>query len=412
MQIKFLGGVQEVGKSATLVDTDIKLLLDYGMKIRRSEEDSRFPASFGEYVDLVAVGHCHIDHSGFLPSVFDKCSPRVIGTPPTKELTALLLEDSMKLMEEIPYRVTSYKQLMRNFFTIEYNQPFHSGRTTIKLLDAGHITGSAMIDIRYERKRLLYNPDFNTIDTMLHKGAEAPKEEYTALITESTYSNREHPDRKKTEQEFYNEIKKTYENGGNALVPAFAVDRTQEVISIIRKFDKDIPIYMDGMSKDATDIMFSHRRHVRDFKRFRKDMDSVERIYNHRQRRTVLDEPCVIVSTAGMLTGGPAMYYINHLNSDSHVLFTGYCAEETNGNLLLNKGYIKVEGREVQIDLPAKYYDFSAHAGKKELIQFVKDVNPERIFCVHGDDCNGFADLLKKEGFDAIAPRLNESFRI
>lgn len=81
MQIKFLGGVQEVGKSATLVDTDIKLLLDYGMKIRRSEEDSRFPASFGEYVDLVAVGHCHIDHSGFLPSVFDKCSPRVIGTP-------------------------------------------------------------------------------------------------------------------------------------------------------------------------------------------------------------------------------------------------------------------------------------------------------------------------------------------
>ncbi len=415
MKIKFLGGVQEVGKSSVLVETDVKVLLEHGLKIRKSDEnDSKYPESFGDHVDLVAVGHCHIDHSGFLPAIFDICSPTVIGTKPTKELIALLLEDSMRLMDEIPYRITSYKQLMRNFYTLPYDKTYFSGKTAVKLLDAGHITGSAMIDIRHEKKRMLYTSDFNTTDTMLHKGTEAPKtNDYNALILETTYADRDHPDRKQTEQEFYNKIKETYDNGGHILVPAFAVDRTQEIINIIRKFDRNIPIYMDGMSKDATDIMFRNREFIRDPKQFRKYMDSVERVYGFRQRKRVLDEPCVVVSTAGMLSGGPAMHYIKHLNQNSAILFTGYCVEGTNGWKLQNKGVMTIDRKEVSIGIPNHYFDFSAHAGKKELIQFAKDLNPEKIFCVHGEKCNEFAEELSKEhGFKAVGPNLNDEFKI
>jgi putative mRNA 3-end processing factor len=170
---------------------------------------------------------------------------------------------------------------------------------------------------------------------------------------------------------------------------------------------------MDGMSKDANEIMFRNKQYVRDIKQFRKAMDSVEIIYGFRQRKRVLDEPCVVVSTAGMLTGGPAMYYIQNLNPASAILFTGYCVEGTNGWTLQNKGTMRIDKQEVSINFPHYYFDFSAHAGKQELIQFAKDVNPEKIFCVHGDKCNEFAELLSKEhGFKAVAPNLNDEFKI
>lgn len=413
MRIKFLGGVQEVGKSAILVETDIKTLMEYGLKIRQTEESSRYPEPFGGHLDILAVGHCHIDHSGFLPAVFDICSPTVLGTAPTKELIGLLLEDSMKLMEEIPYRLTSYKQLMKNFIPTEYDKSYFLGKTAIKLLDAGHITGSSMIEIRHEKKRLLYTSDFNTTDTMLHTGTVAPKNDYSALILETTYADRDHPDRKQTEQKFYNRIKEVYEDNGHILVPAFAVDRAQEIINVIRKFDKHIPISLDGMCNDATDIMFKYKNFLRDPKQFRKSMDSIERVYGFRQRKRVLDEPGVVVTTAGMLTGGPAMYYIPNLNKNSAILFTGYCVEGTNGNTLQTKGTMMIDKKEVNINTPWEYFDFSAHAGRKELIQFVKDTNPEKIFCVHGEKCNEFAEELEKEyGFKSVAPKLNEEFRL
>jgi putative mRNA 3-end processing factor len=249
---------------------------------------------------------------------------------------------------------------------------------------------------------------------MLHNGTSAPKtNDYSALILESTYSERDHPNRKQTEQEFYNKIKEVYEDNGHILVPAFAVDRAQEIINVIRKFDKHIPIYLDGMCNDATDIMFKHKNFLRDPKQFRKFMDSIERVYGFRQRKSVLNEPCVVVTTAGMLTGGPAMYYIPNLNKNSVILFTGYCVEGTNGWTLQNKGTMMIDKKEVKIETPYQYFDFSAHAGKKELIQFAKDLNPEKIFCVHGEKCNEFADELTKEhGFKAVAPKLNEEFKV
>lgn len=412
MEIEFLGGAGEVGRSAMLLNTDSAILLDCGLKIH---DEQAYPMPPPVPVDACVISHPHLDHCGFLPSLFDSFNPTVIATPPTRAITDLLLLDSAKIIIEntgtLPYKRSSHRKAMNAFQPVGFHQMTKVNDTQITLYDAGHIPGSALVLIEYEGKRILYTGDFKLEETRMMKTAEVPTD-IDILITESTYVAREHPRRKDLEVQLAERCDEVLSRGGNVLLPAFAVGRTQELVRMLRSHNPDFPIWVDGMGVTASNIISEYPRYIRDPSQFQKDFEKCNFVTDPRERRRVLDEPCIIVSTAGMLQGGPALGYLLSLNDQSEIIFTGYCVEGTNGYNLLQHGYVEVEGEQIRPTVPIRYLDFSAHAGRSELFKMVEKTNPDKVFCVHGDQTQQFADELALEGFDAIAPKLGEKHKL
>jgi len=225
------------------------------------------------------------------------------------------------------------------------------------------------------------------------------------LMMESTYAKKEHPPRKEAERLLMEHIYETLESGGNALLPAFALGRTQELISLIRHYDREIPVFVDGMGRKITQIYMDHPKYLRDPESFKKAVRSVRMVQSIGDKKAALREPSVIISTAGMMNGGPMLNYMFNANSDSKLIFTGYSVEGTNGWYLMNNGTIMQGGQELSVDMPVEYFDLSAHAGRTDLLNFIKRANPEKILLVHGDKPEDFAKELEEEhGFRAIAP--------
>lgn len=136
-------------------------------------------------------------------------------------------------------------------------------------------------------------------------------------------------------------------------------------------------------------------------------------IKSNEDRGKVLDEPSVVVTTAGMLNGGPAMRYLLEMNNKSKVVFTGFCVKDTNGWKLQNQGFVTVDEQDMYVDLPIKDFDFSAHAGRSEILEFIKRTNPEKVILVHGDNPQDFASELSEEyGFDAVSPKVGDKIEI
>ena len=417
MELDFLGAAGEVGRSSVLLSTDQNILFDCGLKIHNKSDPHLYPTPSPLPLDVCVVSHPHLDHVGYLPSIFEHGSPKVIATPPTKEIGELLLLDSAKIIIEqygtLPYKRSSHKKAMESFRVQGYHQPTVMGESTLTLYDAGHIPGSAQALVEYQGKKVLYSGDFKLSETRMHKPAEIVPD-VDVLITESTYANRDHPVRADLEVQLAQRAKEVISNGGHLLLPAFAVGRTQELISILKSQDPELPIWVDGMGVEASRIVAGYPSYIKDARHFRQSMESVNIVREPRDRSRVLKEPCVIVSTAGMLQGGPAMGYLLSLNDQSEIIFTGYCVEGTNGYNLLQNGYIEVDGEQVRPSIPIRYLDFSAHASRSELFEYVEKVNPDKVFCIHGDaaNCTQFAEELKVEGFDAYAPKLAERITI
>ncbi|MDE1798196.1 MAG: MBL fold metallo-hydrolase, partial [Candidatus Micrarchaeota archaeon] len=166
------------------------------------------------------------------------------------------------------------------------------------------------------------------------------------------------------------------------------------------------------MGVEASRIASGFPAYIKDAKRFRSQLESCNIVKDPRDRKRVLTEPSVIISTAGMLQGGPAMGYLLSLNDKSEIIFTGYSVEGTNGWNLLQNGYVEKDGQRIQPAAPVRYLDFSAHAGRSELFKFVEQTNAQKVFCIHGDRCADFAEELKLEGFDAYAPKLGEKVEL
>ncbi len=403
-----LGACREVGRSAFLLQTDRKIMLDYGLKIFDKQGTGKFPLEAAA-PDAAVITHAHLDHSGFVPSFYRHSMIKWFGTQPTEEMCEILWLDSMKIMErELPYRLNHYKKALKNFAPVLYNRPFNIGRTEITLSDAGHISGAAVATLEYEGKRICYTGDLKLEETEMHEGAK-PVKDIDVLVIESAYWNREHPPRKKTEKHLMDEIRQTTESGGTALLPAFSVGRTQELISVVRRYDRNIPVFVDGMGKEVTRIYTKYGNYIKDPNFFKKAVNSVEMVRSIPDKRRASRVPGVIITSAGMMSGGPVLNYLFNVNNRSKVIFTGYCIEETNGWKLLNEGYITKDDQDLSVDLPVEYLDFSAHAGRSELIRFIKAANPEKVVIVHGDEPDKFAEDLKSEfGFDAVAPELGE----
>ena len=400
-----LGASREVGRSAFLLHTDKNIMIDYGIKLFDESGDVKYPIPAPAKPDLMVLSHAHLDHSGCLPMLYSKGRMRWYSTPPTKDICEILWKDSLKIMgENAPYQLHDMKRTMRNWDPLVYGNAIQTGESRIKLYDAGHISGAAMVEVEYRGKNLLYTGDFKSEDTFMHKGAE-PLEGVDVLVMETTYAKREHPPRKETEEKLMEHIYDAVESGGNALLPSFALGRTQELISLVRHYDKDIPVFVDGMGRALTKLYMQYPKYIKDPEHFKKAVRSVQMIEHPRERRDVLREPSVVISSAGMLNGGPMLSYLFNANTESKLLFTGYCVEGTNGWLLQNKGTLMKDEEELDVDIPVEYLDLSAHAGRAGIMDFIKTANPEKIVLVHGDMPEDFAlELREEHGYDAVAP--------
>ena len=404
--IQFLGGCREVGRSAVAVDS---IILDYGLK---PSEPPEFPLN-GISPQAILISHGHLDHVGVAPNLMDY-DPKVYMTPPTAELTHILLKDSMKLMEIPPYSKREFRQFESNTVDVEYNEPFIINGWEITFFDAGHIPGSASIHLSKDVD-ILYSGDIKLEETKLLEKADTNYPETDIAIVESTYFGVEHPNRKELEKAFVEAIIDTLDIGGHAIIPAFAVGRTQEVLMILEKYG--ITPYVDGMGKEVGKILEKYPEYVRNAKSLRKALRKAIPV-QWRKREDVLEDPSVIVTTAGMLNGGPALFYISRLYNDekSRILLTGYQVEGTNGELALERGIINLGNKTVQLKMKVEQYDFSAHADDRQLKEYVREVvdrGAEIIFAVHGENTEEFASWIRNEiGVEAYAPKNGEVFVI
>ncbi|AKB51369.1 universal archaeal KH-domain/beta-lactamase-domain protein [Methanosarcina barkeri str. Wiesmoor] len=390
-----------------------EVLLDYGIKTGDIPE---YPLNSME-PKVVLISHGHLDHCGAVPNLMYQ-DPEVFMTPPTADFTFLLGKDTLKLAESTlsgvaPFDPDDLQKLARRTQKIDCGETFKSHGYRICFYNAGHIPGASGIFLESESgESLFYTGDFNLKETRLVPGA-AEFPETDTLILESTYFGEEHIPRKETEERFIESVLSTLDIGGTALIPAFAIGRTQEILMLLDAHG--IQAYVDGMGRDVYKILKKYPEYLKNPELLDRAFGRAIPVKNH-QRDSVLKEPSVIVTTAGMLNGGPVLYYLSRLYKDpsSKVLLTGYQVEGTNGRLALEHRMIETNGDVLALKPRVEQYDFSAHSGDSELKKLVKDFcrkGTERIFVMHGDKTESFAQWISEEiGVDAYAPANGESF--
>jgi putative mRNA 3-end processing factor len=418
LKIQFLGGTREVGRSALLVMTEkTKILLDYGVMLNH---EPGFPMHVQpKDVDAVAMTHSHLDHSGAIPVFHIHEKIPVFGTKLSFDLVQLLISDFIHLSGYyLPYEYIELRTMLRSCVHLDYREPRAIGDIQIQLLDAGHLPGSVQVLVEAEGKRLLYTSDYNLTETRLLHGADKEYGELDTLIIESTYADEDHPDRKVAEKEFVENITEVVENGGTVLVPAFGVGRSQEIACILASHHFDYSVTIDGMARETNRILMNHTSFLRDPRLFMDAVHSATWVEGWRDRRGATKKPGVIISPAGMLKGGPSVFYVQRLGKKSRnaIFLVSYQIPGTPGRELLEKGRCVIDGKMRKVKARVERFDFSSHCGASELQETVKSLegNP-KVYVVHGAEgnCKRFAKWIKKEmGLEAVAPRSGDTFTI
>ncbi|USZ69480.1 MBL fold metallo-hydrolase [Halorussus salilacus] len=408
MDIRFLGGAREIGRSAVLVND--ALLLDFGMA---TDNPPQFPVGDPD-PEAVVLSHGHLDHVGGVPSLLSgDARPPIHWTPPTRDLTRVLAEDTLKLHGNsplCPFTETEVKRLSEVSVTHGYRESFEAAGHEVTLYDAGHIPGSAHVLVDDGETRLLYTGDFHTDDTRLLSGTTA-RPDADVVVCESTYSDVAHDPRDEVERAFAESVKTTLWEGGTVVVPAFAIGRTQEMLMVCEAHDIDC--YVDGMGQKVTQIVRQYPEFVRDPEALRRAKSNARFVTGRDgQRKRIADRNTVIVTTSGMLSGGPAMTYIPAIraNPTNKITMTGYQVEGTPGRDLLDTGRAEIDGQVMPVSARVESYDFSAHADREGLLAFLDSYRDVQVLVNHGDRCAAFADELRAEGFDASAPELGAEF--
>jgi len=404
MDVQFLGGAREIGRSAILVDHS--LLLDFGML---TDNPARFPVETPS-PDAVVVSHGHLDHVGTIPSLLSGDEwPPVHWTPPTYELALTLAQDTLKLhggSYNCPFTKTDLKRVTQVSQTHGYREPFEAAGYDVTFYNAGHIPGSAHVLVDDGETRLLYTGDFHTDDQRLVSRTTA-RPDADVVICESTYSDVEHNERSIVEERFAQSVKTTLWEGGTVIVPAFAIGRTQEMMLICEEYD--VPCYVDGMGKRVTEMLQQYPEFVRDAEAFRRAKSHARFVTGRDgQRKRITEQKAAIITTSGMLSGGPAMTYIPEIRSNptNKVTMTGYQVEGTPGRDLIETGSAEIDGRVMPVSAKIEQYDFSAHADRNGLYEFLDSYKHTLLLVNHGDRCEKFATELQESGFEATAPEL------
>ncbi len=410
MDLRFLGGADEIGRSALLVDDS--LLIDYGMA---AENPPQFPVGDVD-PDAVVVSHGHLDHAGAVPSLLSgDARPPVHWTPPTRDLALVLARDTLKLhgnSHRCPFTEEHVARLTQVSETHGYRETFEAAGYEVTFFDAGHIPGSTHVYVSDGETRLLYTGDFHTDDQRIVSGTDA-RPDADVVVTESTYADVTHDPRPAVEDTFVERLETTVWEGGTAVVPAFAIGRTQEILLICEAHDIDC--YVDGMGQRVTDIFRRHPEFVRDAEALRR-ASSNARFVDGRdgQRERIASDNTVVVTTSGMLSGGPAMTYVPAIRDHpvNTVALTGYQVEGTPGRELLETGRAEFDGQVLPVSATVEQFDFSAHADREGLRDFLDSYRDTPILVTHGDDTAGFADRLAADGYDARAPSIGDRLSV
>ena len=416
MDLQFLGGADEVGRSALLVDG--RLLLDYGMA---ADSPPRYPVDppGGLDPEAVVVSHGHLDHAGAVPALLSgDARPPVHWTPPTRDLTRVLARDTLKLhgsTPQCPFTELDVQRLGEVSVTHGYREPFtacggpDAGGYEVTFSDAGHIPGSAHVLVDDGETRLLYTGDFHTADQRLVAGTTA-RPDADVVVCESTYAADHHEDRTRVEERFVETVRTTLWEGGTVVVPAFAIGRTQEIMLVCAAHD--LPCYVDGMGQRVTRLFCQSPDFLRDGDALRGAKSGARYVDGRDgQRRRIAAENTVIITTSGMLSGGPAMTYVPEVagNPVNTVALTGYQVAGTPGRELLDTGSAEIDGRMTPVSAGVDLFNFSAHADRDGLEAFLDSYRDATVIANHGDDPTSFAADLRADGFDARSVDLGET---
>jgi len=404
MKLRFLGGAEEVGSLGMVLEVGTgRYLFDYGFT---PTHPPAFPME-APPIEAAFLTHSHIDHSGMMPSIGSKYHTKIHATKPTLDVASLLMEDSLKIWNAEgfanPYDEHDLRIAKKEFTSISHENTMDFGDIQVTPHTAGHIPGSTMFEVQADRE-LMFTGDINTINTRLVKGTSPVRTE--VLVMESTYAGRNHPPRDKIEYEFLAKVEEVVDRGGLAIIPVFAVGRTQEILMVLRNQGYDL--WLDGMGKKVNKLYIQHKHYLRNHKALRNAVNEAKEVYSPKGFRMALSGE-VILTTSGMLDGGPVLSYINKVKDDpdSAILLTGYQVEGTNGRRLLESGSLEIKGALEKVQCEVGFFDFSAHSGHAQLLDFVNGCDPETVVLCHGDNREELAKDLD-DRYEVILPKMGE----
>jgi metallo-beta-lactamase family protein len=427
MRITFYGAAQTVTGSRFLVETDDhKTLVDCGLfqgpRVwkERNWGDLPFDATA---VNDVVLTHAHIDHTGFLPR-FAKLGfrNRVHCTPATADLLSIMLPDSGHIQEEdaafanrkaysrhdpaLPlYTEEDARSVLLQLSPLPfYQRKDLSKGLQFRLLRAGHILGSAMVEFRNRDQTVLFTGDLGRPSQFIIKSPDTV-EDIDYLVLESTYGNRLHQrvDVKKRLREIIN---RTVASGGTVIVPAFAIGRTQELLFLLRQLDESnqipkLPIFVDSpMAIDAMSIYSRHesdssteleKLQMSDQTPYEWDRVRALRTVSESMELNARNHPCIIISSSGMATAGRILHHMKRRIGDHRntILFIGFQAEGTKGRLLIEGiKELKIHGKQYRVEAKIESMDaLSCHADYDEILLWLQNFKrpPKRVFLVHGE---------------------------
>jgi metallo-beta-lactamase family protein len=464
MKLTIHGAARQVTGSMHLLEVNqYKILIDCGLdyeKDRSTQDNENFPFR-PEDIDVVVLTHAHIDHSGNLPTLVRLgFEGQILCTPPTADLTELLLMDSVNIFMHKQHKRRKHGRgkfnsgsnqplylqkhvmdTMERFVTIGFNKSFQlNGDVELTFIPVGHLLGAAAavlkINDQGEEKTIAFTGDIGRKNyPVLNDPQPLPPVDY--LVTESTYGGRLHTTGKTIEDVLVEMIDKAcIKEQGRMIIPAFSIGRTQSLVYSLNKIftEKLLPpvkVFVDSPLATSSTRVFRKYHHLLN--------DDAQNFYQHKGDEFEFDnltyvetlkdskqisnyfEPCIIISSAGMLEGGRIQDHLfyNISNYYCTILFIGYCAKGTLGHRLLRGDpIVHIKDRELAVYATIKQTDLlSAHGDHKDLVDTVKQQKAEqlkKVFLVHGEPSSMevLADSLSADGYEVTIPEKGISYHI
>tara|TARA_B100000925_G_C21975680_1_gene460011 strand:+ start:227 stop:1540 length:1314 start_codon:yes stop_codon:yes gene_type:complete len=412
----YLGGGNEVGNVGVVLEdkTKNRLLLDYGIA---PTSPPRYPKE-APFVKNAIITHSHVDHLGMAPWLPANYNTNLHGTELTAEISRMMWNDCYKISSiekyPLPWDKRDIDIAMDSWITHDFKDSWMQENWKLTLLNAGHIPGAGMLKVETDDKNILFTGDFDTRNSPLTKGAKP--EDVDILFIEGTYGGRNHADQELELSRFIDNVIRVTDNGGTVLIPAFANGRTQDMMMRLHQNCPELDVHIDGMGKRITKLHLEHNQFLRNPSALNDAWNWSKRVSSKSDRKKAL-EADVIISTSGMLQGGPAIWYLNRLrhNMENEIFFTGYQAKDTGGRKLQTKSRLDIFGKEVNIPLNWEKFSFSTHAGHKEITEFVYSCDPQDVIIYHTDPNNSRPHLVEEfesNGINTHSPENGHSYII
>lgn len=456
MKLTFIGADHEVTGSCHYLEVgDTRLLVDCGMEQGGNVyENAELPVSYAQ-IDYVLLTHAHIDHAGYLPLIYAKgFRGKVITTTATGDLCHIMLKDSAHIQEmeaewknrkarragnpETPplYTLNDAAGLLEHLEVYDYHETIAlSEAVTICFIDAGHLLGSASIEVWCKegqiQKKIVFSGDIGNKNKPLIRNPEYI-EEADYVVMECTYGDRDHTRLTEHVTDLAQIIQETLDRGGNVVIPAFAVGRTQELLYFLRKIKNDhmikghdgFEVYVDSpLAVEATQVFKNNLLYCYDEETKALVEQGINPIGFPQLKLSVTSEeskainfdmtPKVIISASGMCDAGRIRHHLKHnlWRPECSIVFAGYQAVGTLGRSLLEgSNVVKLFGETIDVEAHIeKLEGLSGHADRSGLLDWIRgfQTSPEMVFAVHGSDavCDIFTERLRRElQLNASAP--------